>query len=724
MPRTPARIMCFALTLLAAAAGVTEQAASAASEPLTPGQEKALEASPVVGEEGGAHATIDASPTVSLGTMRVVVDDGKNRPTTDMNQETEQLLSIAGAANDPLRAIYALPGVTFSSGDGPSGSEPVIRGSAPQDNAYFIDLIPASYIFHLFGNSIFDEHIVSSFDLYPAAFSSKYGNATGGVIDVSLREPRKQDFTTTLHASLLTAGALVETAIGDRQSIYATYRRSTMDLLLDEEDIDTDDEGFRIDKLPISDDYQLKYSWHVNEGNSVSAVAAGASDTLAATFDEGSQEALRDPDFAGPASLKKRFDSQGVVWDWRGGDRELTSIFSHISESESLIYGRDQHEKTGSERYLSRFFYRQALNDRHSLSMGLGLEDVQYELDFNAKLVACNDLDPGCSTVDAEYVSYRDALDVFSHEVYMEDRWSIAGGHALTLGIHYGSDDYLGGGRIEPRVRFDYQVNEKLSTYVAAGRYSQLPQLREMIEVLGNPNLTTVKSDHYVWGVSQALGGGWRWNADVYYKDMADIVVSSEQDDAAENYSNGAEGRAYGAEFLIRKDLTDRWYGWASLSLSESDRTRVASGETVRFEYDKPIMVNLVANRLIGNSWTIGFRWNYQSGGRYTPIIDLLPSSSHPGVFDPVYGRLNSEQYPDYHRLDFRAEYMRPKAWGYWKFYADVLNVYDHRSATGYEYAPNGRKLISPPPGYGQNIPVTRTRSDGLFPSIGFEVQF
>ena len=191
-----------------------------------------------------------------------------------MNQETEQLLSIAGAANDPLRAIYALPGVTFSSGDGPSGSEPVIRGSAPQDNAYFIDLIPASYIFHLFGNSIFDEHIVSSFDLYPAAFSSKYGNATGGIIDVSLREPRKQDFTTTLHASLLTAGALVETGIGDRQSLYATYRRSTMDLLLDEEDIDTDDEGFRIDKLPISDDYQLKYSWHVNEGNSVSALAA------------------------------------------------------------------------------------------------------------------------------------------------------------------------------------------------------------------------------------------------------------------------------------------------------------------------------------------------------------------------------------------------------------------------------------------------------------------
>src|SRR6185503_14460379 len=130
----------------------------------------------------------------------------------------------------------------------------------------FMDLIPAKYIFHLFGNSIFDKHIINSFDLYPAAFSSKYGNATGGIIDVTLREPRNESFTTTLHTSLLTAGALVETGIGDNQSLYATYRRSTMDLLIDEEDItDDDDEGLRINKLPVSDDYQVKYAWQPNE---------------------------------------------------------------------------------------------------------------------------------------------------------------------------------------------------------------------------------------------------------------------------------------------------------------------------------------------------------------------------------------------------------------------------------------------------------------------------
>jgi hypothetical protein len=644
---------------------------------------------------------------------------------TEMKKETETLFSVAGAANDPLQAIYALPGVTFSVSDGPGGSEPVIRGSAPQDNAYFVDLIPASYIFHLFGNSIFDKHVINSFDLYPAAFSSKYGNATGGIIDVTLREPRSESLATTLHTSLLTAGALVETRLGENQALYATFRRSTMDLLVDEEDItDDDDEGLRIDELPVSDDYQLKYLWRMNGNNDLSFIAAGASDSLKATFEENHEEALRDPDFAGPASLDQGFDSQGLVWNWRGEGRDLKSILSHITETESLIYGRDQHEKTDTNRLLSRALYTQKLNDRHTLSAGASFQDITYDMDFNAKLVACNDLDPECSTVDAQYITYRNELKVRAYEGYVEDRWSLTPRQALTFGAHYSGDDYLSEGRVEPRLRYDFQLNDGLATYLAAGQYSQLPRLREMIDVLGNPDLTTVKADHYVWGLTHQLGNGWRWGADLYYKDLTDVVISAEQDAAATNYSNGAEGSAYGVEFLVRKDLTDRWHGWASLSLAESDRTNTRTGETVKFQYDKPVLFNLVATRQVGKWWTMGFRWTYQSGGRYTPIVDLAQSSTHPNVLEPVYGELNSQKYPDFHRLDFRAEYTRPKSWGYWKFYVDVLNAYDQDNVATYEYAPNGRHLISPPPGFGANVPVTRTLADSLFPSIGFEVQF
>jgi hypothetical protein len=663
------------------------------------------------------------APDPVVVTEEVLVVGEKEEPATEMKEETVELFAIAGAATDPLQAIYALPGVTFSTSEGPGGSDPVIRGSAPQDNAYFIDWIPASYIFHLFGNSIFDHHAINSFELYPAAFPSKYGNATGGIIDVALREPKKEDFATTLHTSLLTAGVLAETGIGDHQSIYAAYRRSTMDLLLDENDLNDDDEGFTIDDLPVSSDYVFKYLWRPDARNSFSLVAIGATDTLAATFEEDNREALRDPDFAGPASLEQGFDSQGITWNWQGDGREAKAVFSHSSENDDLIYGRDQHEKTAADRYVARAHYWQTLNENHSLSAGALVEDRQYELDFNAKLVACNDLDPECSTVDAEYVSYRDSLKVLAHEIYAEDRWTIAGKHAFTFGLHYAGDDYLGSGRVEPRLRFDYQIGGKLSAYAAAGQYSQLPQLREMIEVLGNPDLETIKADHYALGFSQAFGGSWRWNADVYYKNLQDVVISAEQDGGAANYSNRAEGRAYGLELVLRKDLRKRWSGWASLSLSKSERTNTATGETIDFEHDKPVLFNLVGNRLFGKHWTLGFVWNYQSGARYTPVVDLVPSSN-PAVLEPVYGRLNSERYPAYHRLDFRAEYLRPKSWGHWKLYLDIINLYDHENVSEYEYAPDGKDLIATPPGYGPHVPVAQEIRDGLFPSLGFELRF
>jgi ABC-type nitrate/sulfonate/bicarbonate transport system substrate-binding protein len=51
----------------------------------------------------------------------------------------------------------------------------------------------------------------------------------------------------------------------------------------------------------------------MNGNNDLSFVAAGASDSLKATFEENHEEALRDPDFAGPASLDQGFEKAGFT---------------------------------------------------------------------------------------------------------------------------------------------------------------------------------------------------------------------------------------------------------------------------------------------------------------------------------------------------------------------------------------------------------------------------
>ncbi|MCY4046372.1 MAG: TonB-dependent receptor plug domain-containing protein, partial [Cellvibrionales bacterium] len=628
---------------------------------------------------------VNVSLKAEEGLEEVEVVSKAKEPTTEMHRKTERLFSVAGAANDPLQAIYALPGVALSSSDGPGSAEPVIRGSAPEDNAYYIDLIPATYLFHMFGNSIFNKYVIKSFDLYPAAFSGEYSNATGGVIDVSLRAPRNQDFTTNLHTSILTAGVLIESGIGETQAFYAAYRRSMMDQFLNEEDLNDEESGFSVDQLPISDDYQVKYQWQASDYSTLSFVAAGASDLLAATFGEGNNLVERDPDFAGPAEIKKQFDSQGLIWQWAAEEKSLTTLVSHIEDKEALTYGVDQYENTTANRVVSRLFYRQPITENHRLRLGLSLENIGYDLDFNAKYNPCSDLDAGdCSTVDADYVRVDDAFSMMAYEVFIEDQWAITEKAMLNLGMNFSNDDYLNEGRVEPRIRAAYQISDEIEAYIAAGQYSQLPKLREMVDVLGNPNLTTIKSTHYVLGMGQHLMNGWRWNTDVYVKSMQDVVVSAEQDSRITNFANGAEGTAIGIEFLLNKQLTDRWYGWAALSLSQTDRTHKATNKTAKFEYDKPILFNLVLNRLVGEKWMLGIKWNYQSGSRYTPIVDLAPSMTSPEVLAPVYGAPYNERYPDYHRLDFRAEYTSPKQWGFWTFYVDILDVYNRKNIEGY----------------------------------------
>lgn len=671
-------------------------------------------------------AAEDNPPAEAPQVIEEIIISGtvQNTP-EEMTEETERLFSVAGAAFDPLQAIYAMPGVTFSA-DG----EPVIRGSAPQDNAYYIDDVPARYLFHIFGNSIFNKNLIHRFDLYPAAFPSRYGHATGGVLDVTLRDPRNQPFTTTLTWSFLLAGAMVESRLSENQAFYASYRRSQIDMFIREDDVDEED-GITVDKLPVSDDYQLKYRWDINDQHQLLFIAAGANDLIEASFSDESNAAERDPDNEGPASYEQGFDSQGLIWNWvsADGDSSVRTRLTHIGDYLDLNYGVGQFLNTRASRVLLRSDYSQRWLGNHRFTVGAGNEMSRYTVDANAKIVPCSDFDPDCPTLDAVYIRLKDKLTVNTQLLYLEDNLPLfSDRHWLTIGLHYSADDYLHEQRLEPRLRWDYLFADNWSTHIAAGQYSRLPELDEMLHTIGNPELTTVKADHYVWGIEQQASDDWRWTVELYYKDLQDVVISISNPadpDYGQNYSNDAKGRAYGLELQVNKNLSNNWYGWVALTLGKAERTNLRTGETRPFDYDRPLMLDIAANYLLTERWTLGIKWSLQSGGMYTPIVDIQPNATQPSVMEPVYGEYNSERLPYYHRLDFRAEYLRPTGFGYWSFFVDVLNVYNQKNITGYDYAANGEDTLSKQPdGFGDNVPVRASTALGFFPSIGFEIQF
>ncbi len=672
-----------------------------------------------------------AEPATSDTIEEVIVSGTKRQDPTIMNEETEKLFSVAGAADDPLQSIYSFPGVTLGE-DG----EPVIRGSSPRDNAFYIDMIPARYLFHIFGNSILNKNLIQNFELYPSAFPSQFGNATGGVIDVRLREPKNQAFTTTFNWSFLITGIMVESAITENQAFYGSYRRSLIDLFFDrfysdeEEEESKKEEGISIGEFPVAEDYQFKYVWNPDNQNSLSIVAAGASDDLEITFYENHDEVARDPDLAGALGFDQGFDSQGIIWDLLAEDldKELHTRITHSRDYFDLIYGVNQSILTTSERYIVRSDYTQHLLNSHWLTIGFNHERSSYNINFNAKIPSCSEFETDCPTIDIDYKQYDDKITVNTDSIFLEDSFPLNEQLWLTLGLHYSTDDYLHEQRTEPRLQIEYLFTPNWSTHFATGQYSQLPELDKMLPVIGNPDLTTEKADHYVWGLEQQLKEGWSWKTDIYYKDKYDVVISINDPDDPDfglNYNNEAEGKAYGLELIINKNMTDKWYGWLAISLSKVEQTSLRTGETTPFEYDKPIMLDLILNRQLTERWMVGIKWTIESGALYTPIVDLKPNEDDPEILEPVYGEKNSERLPYYHRLDFRAEYKIPETWGYWSFHVDVINAYGQKNVTGYEYAPSGKDTMSSQPdGYGEDIPVREETSEEIFPSVGFEVQF
>ncbi len=674
-----------------------------------------------------AHISATETQTHLLEEVTIIGDISQDK--TGISPRAKKLLSVAGAANDPLKAIHALPGVTFSSGW--ESHDPVIRGSAPRDNAYYIDGIPAEYIFHVFGTSIFDKNVINTFDLKAAAFTGFYNNATGGVIDVALRAPKNQPFTTLINWSFLKAGIFIESGIGENMAFYASYRRSLLreyNALINLKKLASENQdGFRIKALPADQDYQVKYQWCLSPEHQLTLSAAGAFDDLAAEFSEGNNLVERDPDFAGTVEINKGFNHQGIQWqfDDKHNKQSFNAQFVHIHNVDHAFFGQDQSKEIAYHTYLFRTDWQKTLTQHHQIATRFWFESMRYQFHINAKTPPCTkSFEAECPTIDATYSRFDKSLSLQRPAFYLSDNIKLSNNQRSTLAINVVYDDYLKDMRIEPRISWDYFWGTSWLVYLKAGMYSQRPEILHVIKPTGNPKLNTERSNHYLGGIEYSPNESFSFRTELYFKTFQQLVVnvSAQQPDAL--YSNQAQGHAYGVEFLLTKHLTDKWYGWASLGLSKTERTNLSTQQDMPFEYDKPLIINFVSNYLLTERWHIGAKWSLQSGGRYTPITHLKDNEKFAGTQDPAYGKLNSERLPAYHQLDIRIEYTSPKTWGYWKFYADILNAYHQRNITAYEYAPNNKETIKPPKGFGRDVPVTTSTSLGVIPSIGVEVMF
>jgi outer membrane receptor for ferrienterochelin and colicin len=499
--------------------------------------------------------------------------------------------------------------------------------------------------------------------------------------------------------------------------MYVSVRESLLHLLLKlRADTIKEEEDITFRDYPRARDFQLKYSWAVNEHNRITFL-----DETTVTLGNASDIALIDPGVSGDAKLASDFVSEGVNWIYDDGTNRLQSALGHLDEARHLSSGNGaEFSNTDSDLLTVKSHFTRRLSPRHTVGVGGEYQRAKYGYDLRFRFRSCTNFTPDCRVNRGPLVTIADAININSSEAFIEDRWQALDAIAFTLGAHATQNDYLDENYIEPRLAADWQINAHWGAHASWGKYHQLPRVGQIIPTLGNPELVSPAATHYVLGVTQQLQHDWSWNTDVYYKELDQLIVDVT---TGEQYLNRATGTAYGAELMINKNRNmnaalrgaNRWYGWLALSVSKSERHNELTGTSSIFEYDTPVVANLVANYQITTAWDAGLRWQLRSGLPYTPIVGNTPNPTFPGFYIPLYDDLNSARAPDYHRLDARVEYQLTSRKFKGSVYAEIINLYARENGGAMQYKPI--------PGTSEYV-LEEEESLPLIPSVGIKVTF
>jgi hypothetical protein len=608
----------------------------------------------------------------------------------------DKLLKVPGSGNDPLQAIGSLPGVTF--GTGPRAA-PAVRGSSPADNRYIIDFIPVGYIFHSDSSSILNDNSIKDFSLDSAAFPAQYHDATGAVITANSRDPYLDQGQTIVDLSVLKASIFIERNIDEKQGFYLSARQSLFQYYIENF---LDDEDFELTTLPEYYDYQGKYQYNISSQEKVSVNLLGARDKAGILFDEDSDQVQQDPGLTGGADFSDYFDSQSILWekyDDQGGS-QISSI-SRLSRELDFSIGVENKLDINSTDYSLRSQWSSIINFQHELLWGFDytLRDIDFSGRFDGP--PCDEFRVDCRLVDStETITSADTININSIDINLADNWAVNNFWTLTPGISFAYDDYTEQQFIEPKLQSRLTLSDDWAFTAAYGDYHKLPDnFGSYTKDFGNPDLKQTEATHYEMGIEHQFNESWFWKVEGYYKDLSNLVISrastdfysglsTEDYNALPRYTNDADGEAWGLEFFTNKTLSDNWYGWLSIAYSETKRKNLTTGESFKYAYDQPWIVNLVSNYQLNKDWQIGFKWRYQSGQLITPIIGAEDANDidNPGLFNPIYADLNSKRLPDYHRLDVRAD--RSFKYDDWQMdlYFEVLNLYGQENVIGYDY--------------------------------------
>ena len=577
---------------------------------------------------------------------------------------------------DILRVVLTLPGVT-SVGEASTGFN--VRGGSADQNLILFDGATVYNPSHLLGFfSAFNPDVVKGVELYKSVIPVKYGGRLSSVLDVDIKDGNDKKISGSGGIGLLTSRVTLEGPIKKNKTSFILGARTTYS-------------NWILKAIPNSAysnsrasfyDANIHISHTINSKNNLYLTGYLSNDNFRfdrdTTYKYGNANAI--------IKWKHIFNNRFYGLISAGLDHYQYNVSSNSNPVNSYKLAYDINQTN----FRADFNYR--INNKQLFNFGVS--SVYYKLHPGSFLPGGDQ-----SLVKKDVLQPEQGLESAAYAGY---GYTISSNFSFNAGLRYSMFNYLG-----PHDTYNYVAGLPKETATitdtvtnGSGKFIKTYQgpeyrislryvlggdasikigyntLRQYIHQLSNtitisPTDIWKLSDRYIkpeTGQQYSIGFYKNFNSnnietslEFYYKDLNNMIDYKSGASVLLNHHIetdiiNSRGKAYGAEFLIKK-ITGKLNGWLSYTYS---RTLIKSadslaGETINkgayypTSYDKPHNVNFISNYKFSHRLSMSVNLVYSTGRPITLPIAVFYSN---GAQRLVYSDRNAYRIPDYFRTD------------------------------------------------------------------------
>jgi Carboxypeptidase regulatory-like domain/TonB-dependent Receptor Plug Domain len=636
----------------------------------------------------------------------------------------DEVKRVPGTFGDPLRVIENLPGLARAPF---FGGALIVRGANPADSGVYFDGVEIPILYHFGGlTSVVNAEFLEDIAFYPGGFGAKYGRATAGIVDVTSRELKFKNFRGYAEVDLLDAGFFFAgpVKIGELPKITfaAAARRSYIDALLPLVlDAFIGPGGQGIVAAPVYWDYQAKLETRPFEGQTFSLFLFGSQDDLR-VVSTGVDQSL-------DVGFRQTFHRLVGKWDWKINSRLQHTLQPYLGVTRFEFQAGnsgDQGPDLSASGVIDTYNWgvrdqlTYALSEKVTLRGGVDYLGqtfgVEFDLPVPLEIGGFPRQYPRLEGINQQIAQsgFNNATGLWVEaEIEALPRLKIIpGARAELTVVTFLPDEGIDGSttksddvslfHVDPRITARYELIPQTTVKAAAGVYRQPPDAQSLSDDVGNPDLVEPRAVQLIAGIEQGLTDNINLDVQLYLTNRDLLVQNTDAvrttDDGSGDadpllFNNGGRGRTFGAEILLRHELTQYLYGWVAYTLSRTVIDLDEDDSSYQLtDFDQTHILTVVAQTNLPYGFTLGARFRAVTGNPTS-----LPIGSVHDLDTTSYLSLGSSpqstRLPAFHQLDIRVDRKFVFETFSLTAYLDLLNAYYSKNSEGFQSDFRSREL-------------------------------